>query len=898
MKTPYIAAIALLAVLMGCMREPEKEENSGKEVLVPIELKISEGKVHVSRASNLDALMSTIYNATLLVFDNSDNLVVNKNIQYDEGERVYLKAGSTYKVFVVANLDDSNCPNGDALTYLAGVSHPDDLKGMYILNSPQSIQELGKMVMCSDWLSTLTIPHPIGTSTIATITLKRLHTKISLNIYNRTDPSGVIQSGVLPQTYYTSMLPQASFLVERTSPNTDYPQTLPDPLEGYMQTGAEVLPPSTPVYLKGNYYARRSFELFCFENRSGTVDGLTNVYDRRELAPQQALTIYLLSNVTGNTLVTYILPGKGRETDDGSDGPGAINNFDIDRNSIYHVNVFINGTNDVTIDSRREYLDEPIILELPLESRRIDAHYVDMPAYLFGSGGGIVLQTGTCDVDNNGNIIYTDGSTTWEEGKTPRNLTLMQDAMVDDTKWLRLSVNDPYDPATAQTKLFVNALDGESTHRVIFHFNEYINAVQGASVPAVNPNRRTAIIRVGYVNGARDEDQYNNGVAIGDEQVFYRTVSQYGLKTVGQVGGFNGNYYESLLGVESFEEYQFRYYDTDTPNTGVVWTHTNVSSSDLRNQKYNGKQSTLDRYNAQWNISSSGVPPKRGQSGYDPVFNTNASDYCMRKNRDENGDGIISGAEVKWYLPTPAQQYMMAFWQDAFRFPANQGSAAFATSYWTVFQSDGSNALHIDYNTAVSGVKTFEVSPSAISTRRPVRCVRDITPPAGTQPPVYRTSNGMVVVDLTGYLPESMLADKTDYADGGFLGIGADSGPWGMDKNDKLARRFYFSKSNPVNNPNTTGFPSLPCVNYSESSNSDWIMPTQREMLIVFAHGGLVQAVGNSGSGYTGIYMDAYNWSSTSSNYKIDFASGRNAGSLGNSARYRCVHYRNVPVRP
>lgn len=871
-----ILGLAIAIIYSGCsISEHDDSHKSGS--LVPIKISASREGVQLSRAGNMP---DNIENALILVFDNTNNLTTRKYCNYSLGETVYLKSGASYKIFAIANLDDSNCPNGNAEEFLAGVTNTSDLSNYYILGASQSIPDLGKMVMCTETIQTVSV---VASTAEVTVELTRMHSLVEVTIYNLVDQNGTNLSGVYPQTYAMDNSPRGSFLFKRSA--VDYQNAVPSP--GFAQFSQTPLPAaeSTPVYLNNKYYARRTFSFYSFENLSGTVNDLTDPYDRRTKAPPHAFFITMLSNTSsGNLLNTYIYPGHGRETVSGSD---IINNFDIDRNCIYHVTIYIEGVNNITDDSRREYLERPILFTLPEEARRIDAHYVDMPAFLQGSGGGVLLQTGTCDSDENGNVIYEDGGIIWEPGKKPRNLVLMKDSDADHIKWLRLSTEEPYNPNTATTKLFVNVLDGEDIHTVLLHFNEFIDQAAHLPLSTDDPPKRTAVIRGGYVHGAANLTDYEAGVAIGIEQVFYRTVSQYGLKTVGQVGGYNGSYYATILGVESFEEYQFRYYDSDTPQPdGVIWNYTGASIS--HNDRFDGKKSTIQRYNAHWNGQT---PSQKGDSGYDPVFNTNAADYCMRKNRDENGDGWITGDEVKWYLPTPAQQYMIAFWQDEFRFPANQGSSTLEGAYWSVYQADASNALEINYSTVASQVNIFPVANYGFNNRRKVRCVRDINLPKGYLPPVYK-SGRFVAVNLTNYLPANKVEPKNHHA-----GI-IDYGPYPMTNNAKLARTFYFGKAEPYQflnpNPNTYGSLQQPCVNFKEHGETDWIMPSQREMLFIFAHAGLIDHVGNSVNSYANL-RTSYYWTNTSGNFKIDFTSGANGGNnTSDRAYFRCVQYLNT----
>ncbi len=345
----YIWIFLTLAAFAGCSDdEPSGGADPGGD-MAAVELSVAGEPVQVTR-SNLTPLMSTIDNVTILVFDASNNLIAGKNLDYASGERLYLRKGD-YQIFAVANLDDSNCPNGEASTYLNDVSTTAGLAGKYVLASSQTLQELGKMIMCSG-----IEPLTISSTAPATITLRRLQTKIDLNIYNLSDASGNIQSGLSLHSYYTNNLPLSSFLVERAVP--DYPRTLADPSSGYGNiptVNFSTIPSSVVEPSPGVFYLKQSVEIYCFENRGGSATSpMSSEYDRKKYAPEFALQISLLGYVSNKVLDTFILPGKGRDSETPPDT--WIDNFDVDRNCIYHVNVVINNTADISMDSRREYL--------------------------------------------------------------------------------------------------------------------------------------------------------------------------------------------------------------------------------------------------------------------------------------------------------------------------------------------------------------------------------------------------------------------------------------------------------------------------------------------------------------------------------------------------------------
>jgi hypothetical protein len=81
------------------------------------------------------------------------------------------------------------------------------------------------------------------------------------------------------------------------------------------------------------------------------------MYERKEKAPANALEFTFISEANSKMLYTYVLIGKGRDLLEPPDTQ--FGNYDVDRNCIYHVNIYIDGATEanITSDSRREYLD-------------------------------------------------------------------------------------------------------------------------------------------------------------------------------------------------------------------------------------------------------------------------------------------------------------------------------------------------------------------------------------------------------------------------------------------------------------------------------------------------------------------------------------------------------------
>ncbi|MDR2891265.1 MAG: hypothetical protein LBV18_06730 [Alistipes sp.] len=902
--TTAVMALGALATLSGCVTDPIEHrpstEASGELVAVTIDFEARGAAQYATRAGYPDPF-NAIDNINMFLFEDTDGepgitdgdaVIERRYFAFEIRQEIDLRPGTTYHAYAIANLDDSNVPYGNLREYFDDVHTFGDLKRKYIVYTTLSPQDLGKLPLASGEVQTLTIPaDPAPDATFTeTLTLDRVYAHFSINLHNKVVGPGdpTVTSGVNPRTMYGVNFTRGSFLFPRdedfNSAETGY--TGGD----YYRTAAIDIAPTGGepiVEANGNYYTVQHWDVFTFENRKGSEsqivdygDGadVEDVYGRYTLAPQDAAHIRITSfigddapdpEMRGKTLLTWVHAGKGRSPE--NNRPDDVTNFDVDRNTVYHFNVYINGLDDVSIDTRREYLDQLVLFELPAvadapisgENRfgSVDAHYVDLPGYISGTVEGFLkIQSGT------GTLA----------GAMSDDWVAMEDDDADADKWLRFSMPDPTDPVNgapvtwytpeASTVLYADmpAGGGQWKKRLLLHFNENIDYTTGTGAVVadegemtVNPPFRTALVRIGFVQGAHSEQEYLTGVAEGRESFFFHRVDQNGLKTVGTYGGFEGGRYHSQLGIESVEENRIIYYENaalpadllpaDSP-ASLFWRFTAATTGGQYNQPYDGLAATrgiYDRYR------DGGTPPQRAQTNlspagglYNPFSNTNAADYCMRKNRDENGDGVISGDEVKWYLPTPAQTMQIYQWRSAFDYTINQGiyrpfglGAAASVNYWTTNESTDdpsiANASQMTQEANfVVGVNKNELHS--------VRCVRDI--PGMPTTDMFYYSEGHLVANLEGQIPNlddrkpGQTENTIREAEYNTVGEAFLIGRWYR----------WSSGTTPQTPAQTivgTGNGAL-CGDYGEPGfPTGWQAPSERELALIYANSGLLEAV-------------------------------------------------------
>jgi hypothetical protein len=370
-KIAYSACVVLCTTLVGCLREVEIP-TPADDGLVPVELVALGSDVEVTRAG-IDPSYTTINSATIIVFHaTEDRVLQNRYLADVTTDKIYLKKGETYRVFAVANLADANCPNNNASTYFADVDSTTDLDGKYFIASPAGtapalmpMTSIGSVPTdLTTQIVTVVVPPPSLIAPVppaveysVTIQMRSIYTKVELNFYNKTD------SGVTPQSYLIESLPTGSWIIERDQSGAanydyaDYLGTLTPPQIGYVATSLKTFAnggwTAAPAPYDG--YEMQTITFYTLENRRGTDGSVTNEADRKENAPANALELTFISEANSKLLYTYVHVGQGREAE--TPTTDAVNNYDVDRNCIYHVNIYINGTANVVTDSRREYLD-------------------------------------------------------------------------------------------------------------------------------------------------------------------------------------------------------------------------------------------------------------------------------------------------------------------------------------------------------------------------------------------------------------------------------------------------------------------------------------------------------------------------------------------------------------
>lgn len=211
------------------------------------------------------------------------------------------------------------------------------------------------------------------------------------------------------------------------------------------------------------------------------------------------------------------------------------------------------------------------------------------------------------------------------------------------------------------------------------------------------------------------------------------------------------------------------------------------------------------------------------------------AEACLQRNRDLNGDGIITDDEVRWYLPAINQ--MVGMWT---------GRNGFSSSEVYLFNGETSTLEGKDrwqYHFQNSNDKMFWAEEGAATgsnegTSFDYRCVRNLgkyykdTPEKTKEPEDYVSYNKNTrIFDLSKMNSKAIRSDFYT----GEIAV--------TDELNQANRPYKFFKvaksltSGTVTQKNVYDGES-PCENYSEGTNDkgSWRMPNQRELMLIVSY--------------------------------------------------------------
>lgn len=288
------------------------------------------------------------------------------------------------------------------------------------------------------------------------------------------------------------------------------------------------------------------------------------------------------------------------------------------------------------------------------------------------------------------------------------------------------------------------------------------------------------------------------------------------------------------------------------------------------------------------------LPDVTNNSHINAIYNLSAARYCHEKNWDTNGDGNIDASETHWYLPSTLE--MQQFWvlHELLDLRPNY--------YWSSNQVDADKAYAFsmmasmaDAHRVYNGTpQPFAKSGTNAVNRPRARCVRRAG--AGVDPlaPIVRQlPNKNLVVDCSN-LPADVHTTVSK------LNIEQSDVAAVQRANAKIYKKLEIDSRQPA----VTNYYNLHIGNGLCNRAQGWRLPTQREMLLIWAVHPQLEAYG--ASVFTPFVKDGTSgaetkyWTMTrelSYRYLVDFATGLTIHepfqSIALTRNYRCV--REIP---
>lgn len=319
--------------------------------------------------------------------------------------------------------------------------------------------------------------------------------------------------------------------------------------------------------------------------------------------------------------------------------------------------------------------------------------------------------------------------------------------------------------------------------------------------------------------------------------------------------------------------------------SSVVKLNTSQIVNEITNSKTNGQmQYAQDYFNTAaktWNVPMQNTIAGNSLSGtagmydgkanqYDPQVNGNNIQYiealqaCMNRNRDENGNGVIDAAELKWYLPASGKYAriilgrrtlsnpLMNYQQSTLRYACTNGGN-------TIYHFIASDNVIVWADEGMSSSDFYGANPEYAQyyyAPWQIRCIRNlgtdltsvskgekVTPAYDDKTKDTRTGSGVVKVNayygaalrdpVTTYLP--MHKSNSPYNSLGRYGFEiaeVDNG----NTNNPNTRTDEASAADYVRNYTTYNnavISATPCSRLNQGTKKGWRIPNQAEAVIM-----------------------------------------------------------------
>lgn len=662
MKTTFQLSSFLLAVLflMTACQDDEgvRRVDEGLPARLNLELKVpSTEKIAVTRG--ISDFESEVSELALIMFETgsgrkeyidlsgkltSASTTTTGGRTYNLTEDIVTLSGN-YRLYAIANWSSPFC----------GISGPenlseDELKEAVATNSAGVIDVTGQQLFPMSTQKEVAI-EPNETNTLD-ISLRRVVSHIQFNFKNSEELQGK-SAGFTPEYYQVFNLPKGAYLLDRRTDNKKGK-------ENQISTSyinSEVI---------RNDIRNGSFDFYMLENVQKDQTANNDYADRDKWngdasnknfinAPKNGTYIVVTGSYNnedyhGNVSYTFHLGDFSKANNND------YNNFTVNRNEYQTYSVTVKGVSSIITEVTNDQEDGGVMpgAEGNLTKAEnvfvLDAHYETVMLKIT-SAQLTAIQNGKKEVQ------ITSPKTNGMAEKYDLN----QNSITGDFNWIQFKrptstkAFPSYLGAVTIDKFLENpsayCLQSGNLYYVTAFIDEYFYEDMNPAEFVNQPNRNF-ILNPAEVNTSADGQS-----SVIEDYTF--EISQRSIKTTYNMSDENIN----PFGIETWDE------------TGAMsWNNASSGVSGLtHNEGYANTQKLINRSGNQFNrvndwAAIGYLNPVNNNSKESHTWTSDAISNPVRallaRNRDVNGDGKITGTELKWYLPALQQYFTIWLGQD------------------------------------------------------------------------------------------------------------------------------------------------------------------------------------------------------------------------------------------
>lgn len=635
----------------------------------------------------------TVSSVHVLIFDKNGNLITSKNYpSFDINVGILgipTKSGTNMSIYAFANISPTNTNLPAGGTLFDNVKTVNDLNNIKVYNVGSDV-ELNKRLLMWGFKTGVTIP-ALPASSSVTIPLNYVASKIHVNLIDDTpvnEQVSWVDWKLQNFSKFSNLLPQS---VDAVNPANS---------SDFLSSIATFAWVDTTFTVNGVQKSGKATVIYLFENRrGGRSSGSpadTNPRNKTQYAPPKATAIiangyYRTSSQTRGITATIFL------------GNNNYNDYNLERMKEYTYQITVKGIDEIDIDSRVDATNAGF--QADVLKTTLDCHYDWRPLRLGSFAGklkvevldasGLLPSTWLKLSAINLNQFVNNGSGTYVR---PTYLPADMVSTISD-----ITFTDATQITFKNYYLYADEFMTEGGTRSAM---VKVTSSLAGSIPISIPITQKGYQMMGTAVGLRKfsllgailpSDDYKLIVENQEEATMILTpgVSAGVEKTATMQWGFNTQDMQAVLPISLFDYYKRAGYD-NTQNLVM----SNITTATLR---------------VPYGRTSSGTI---SEQAHNPIFNSYAARYCFEKNRDVNGDGKISGTEIKWYLPSLEELILIYIGEPSLSQILGEQMTSSAYQSSTEFTTTTDN-MGILFGLGRTGTVT---KPTAIY----VRCVRAI----------------------------------------------------------------------------------------------------------------------------------------------------------------------------